>query len=189
MHQHNISSIQSFIHYVLSCIPVDIFMDREPFCEEAPTLCCLWPLKTVITCSCPLQESWGVAPSSSWVSFLSGNEALWSHTFLGFYLILYVLRGFPCSPVGTLNYSKPCMNAGDCSPYSFLVFLALGFSLCCSPSLSTHTHAPYSAEDLREDSSADLWNSLFVQLSPVCCFTRKALAVLTSLNSELCFLL
>ena len=39
------------------------------------------------------------------------------------------------------NYSKPCMNAGECSPYSFLVFLALGFSLCCSPSLSTHTHA------------------------------------------------
>ena len=30
------------------------------------------------------------------------------------------------------NYSKPCMNSGDCSPYSFLVFLFLA--------LSTHTH-------------------------------------------------
>lgn len=37
MQWHNISSIQSFIHYVLSCIPVDIFMDLEPFCEEAPS--------------------------------------------------------------------------------------------------------------------------------------------------------
>lgn len=37
MQWHNISSIQSFIHYVLSCIPVDIFMDLESFCEEVPT--------------------------------------------------------------------------------------------------------------------------------------------------------
>lgn len=37
MQWHNISSIQSFIHYVLSCIPVDIFMDLECFCEEVPT--------------------------------------------------------------------------------------------------------------------------------------------------------
>ena len=85
------------------------------------------------------------------------------------------------------NYSKPCMNSGDCSPYSFLVFLALSFSLFLALPLSQHTHTPYSAEDLREDSSADLWSSLFVQLSPLCCFTLKALAVLTSLNSELCF--
>ena len=26
-----------------------------------------------------------MAPSSSWMSFLSGNEALWSQPFLGFY--------------------------------------------------------------------------------------------------------
>ena len=26
-----------------------------------------------------------MVPSSSWVSFLSGNEALWPHTFLRFY--------------------------------------------------------------------------------------------------------
>lgn len=37
MQWHNISSIQSFIHYVLSCIPVDIFMDLELFCDEAPS--------------------------------------------------------------------------------------------------------------------------------------------------------
>lgn len=37
MQEHNISSIQSFIHYVLSCIPGGIFMDPEPFCEEAPS--------------------------------------------------------------------------------------------------------------------------------------------------------
>lgn len=110
MHQHNISSIQSFIHYVLSCIPVDIFMDREPFCEEAPTLCCLWPLKTVITCSCPLQESWGVAPSSSWVSFLSGNEALWSHTFLGFYYPGKGSRGNEWMLM--LNRTRPLLSLG-----------------------------------------------------------------------------
>ena len=78
------------------------------------------------------------------------------------------------------NYSKPCMNSGDCAPSSFLVFLALGFSLSVALPFSQHTHIPHSAEDLREDSSAGLWTSL-------CYFTLKALAVLTSLKSELCF--
>lgn len=86
MHQHNISSIQSFIHQVLSCIPVAIFMDCEPFCEEAHSTNSLLSMasETVITCSWSLQETWGVAPFILMGEFPSGNEALWSQTFWDF---------------------------------------------------------------------------------------------------------
>ena len=53
-----------------------------------------------------------MAPSSSWVSFLSGNKALWSHTFLGFY--------YPVGGKGSrgnkwmlmLNRTRPLLSLG-----------------------------------------------------------------------------
>jgi len=49
MQRHNTSSIQSFIHYVLSCSLVEIFMDWEMLFEEGSALralpagCARWP--------------------------------------------------------------------------------------------------------------------------------------------------
>lgn len=78
------------------------------------------------------------------------------------------------------NYSKPCMNSGDCAPPPFWCFLSCPFLSVALP-LSQHTHTPHSAEDLR--------GFLCWPLTSLCCFTLKALAVLMSLKSEQCFFL
>lgn len=88
MQQHNISSIQSFIHYVLSCIPVDIFMDPELLGEDAPHTSSSpalhfhrpWRSTSFILV---LYQRAGVCSLSSGLSFLCENQALWLKTSLG----------------------------------------------------------------------------------------------------------
>lgn len=41
-----------------------------------------WPLEMSSLVLVFLYESWSVIPLSSWVTFLSGDEALWPQTFL-----------------------------------------------------------------------------------------------------------